>query len=100
MKRSFMISAASMFVGFALASTNAFASPSATPAGLNVLSLLNTGQAGIHQVHLRNTRHCHKRRRTCRTVTLDSGKKVRRCTTRPAFCHGAAPHVYTPRGSH
>ncbi|MEM7747128.1 MAG: hypothetical protein AAF346_02670 [Pseudomonadota bacterium] len=100
MKRSFLLSAVAAAAGLALASTSALAGPTAAPSGVAALELLGSGQSSIQHVHFRNSRHCHKRRRVCRRVTLASGKTVRRCTTRRAFCHGAARTFSAPRGSH
>ncbi len=100
MKRSIVLSAATVFAGLTLVGSSSVASPSALSTGFAASGLLGSNHNGIHHVDTRNSRHCHKRQRTCRSVTTSSGKKVQRCTTRRAYCHGSAPAAAAPRGSH
>ena len=99
MQRSFLLSTFTA-LGLVLAVNSSAAAPTASSNGLATLNQLISSKGVVQQIDVRNSRHCHERRRVCRNVTLNSGKKVRRCTTRRAFCHGAARTYSAPRGSH
>ena len=99
MHQSFLLSMLTA-LGLVLTVNSSAAVPAATSNGLATLNQLMSSQGVVQQIDVRDSRHCHERRRVCRNVTLNSGKKVRRCTTRRAFCHGAARTYSAPRGSH
>ena len=99
MQRSILLSTFTA-LGLVLAVNSSAAAPTASSNSLATLNQLISSKGIVQQIDVRSSRHCHERRRVCRNVTLNSGKKVRRCTTRRAFCHGAARTYSAPRGSH